>query len=149
VQRSSRHRCAEPSATGELRHHTLPSQSISHRTDLKSSCRRGHELCALTGPSSSFILAITNWFVCGIEKLKHSMSQTSLCHLRARTLDTGNFISASPSHPFKMHWIAIRRTLIRNRSHLVTTEAVTAVVIWKRQIPVAGIEWRESPSIDE
>ena len=63
--------------------------------------RRGHKLSKLTELSLFCTLAITNLYVCAIERLIHSTSRTSLSHLRARTLDMGNFKSESTLRGFK------------------------------------------------
>ena len=60
-----------------------------------------HKLSKLTEQLLFFTLATTNLYVCAIETLIHSMCQTSLSHLHAKTQDMGNFILGSMLWGFK------------------------------------------------
>jgi hypothetical protein len=67
--------------------------------------RRGHKPSELTAPSSSFTAAITNSYVCAIEKLRHSTFRTLSNLLRVKTPDTGNSKLVSTSQLSKIGWI--------------------------------------------
>jgi hypothetical protein len=67
---------------------TMPIEAI---LTCQSSGRRGHKPSESTERSSSFTAAITNSYVCAIEKLRHSTFQTLSNPLRAKTPDTANY----------------------------------------------------------
>ena len=93
--------------------------------------RHGHKLSKLMELSLFCTLAITSLYVCAIERLIHSTSRTSLSHLRARTLDMGNFKSGSTLRGFKMRLFVkgSSSSSTRPQGHLKTRTTIPLTVM--------------------